>query len=251
MAQSYTKYDFDYDGWRTLALCGFIPNNIEDVGPRYVVEKSNSSYGRKAPQWTETKTNNAICAGLSLKDPQSQSFVDACLRHEDLMVLCRKGPHGEIIRSDKRLVGAERRTADTRAGLKKTPWDQADAVFFQDSVLEEARPLIYSGKYLDDCYQVAIVHDGEGEVQEFINELVKIWYGVYGVDEFRDLLAEIGHQYLDNEELEVDEKPRPNEIPILPNTELDVILSYKQLWGRTPREGRLADDEVQLEVIPL
>ncbi|KAF9563842.1 hypothetical protein CPC08DRAFT_307163 [Agrocybe pediades] len=251
LAQSYTKYDFNYDGWRTLALCGFIPNNIEDVGERYTIEKSNSWYGRKAPQWTETRTNNAICVGLSLNDPKSQLFVDACLRQEDLMVLCRKGPNGNIIRSEKRLVGAERRTADTRAGLKKTPWDQADAVFFQDSVLEEARPLLYAGKFLDDCYQIAIVDDGEGDVQDFISKLAKLWYEAYEVDDFRDLLAEIGHQFLDDEELEVDDNPRPNEIPILPNTELDVLVSYKKLWGRIPREGRLADDEVQLEVIPL
>lgn len=250
LAQSHTKFEFKYEGSRQLSLCGFIPNVIEDVGTRNRVEKCNCFIKKNRPHWTETKLNNAMCVGLSLTDPKTQLFVNACLRRSDFMVLCRKGSDGRLIRS-KPLCGTEVRKADTRAGLKKTPWSQKDAIYFQDSILEEARPIISYGKALGDCFQVAIVDGGDGDVQNFVDKLVKIWYQIYEVEDFRELLVLIGQPYLDTEELEVDEIQRPYSIPIIPNIELDVLTSYKKLWGRAPREGRLVDDEIQIEMVAI
>ncbi|KAJ3508643.1 hypothetical protein NLJ89_g5641 [Agrocybe chaxingu] len=248
LAQSQIRYEFNFDGCRVLSLCGFIPNVIENVVPRYQVEKCNCFFEGNKPHWTETKANNAICVGLSLNDPKTQLFVNACLREPDFMVLCRKGPTGRLIRS-KPLWGTEVRKADTRAGLKKAVWDQREAIHFQDSVLDEARPLTAPDKYLDDCFQVAIVDGGEGDMQATINKLVKVWYRIYEVEDFGGLLLKIGNPYLTSEELEVDEKRNRKGSPLTPNLELDVLASYRRLWGHGPREGRLVDDEIDIEIV--
>ena len=248
LAQSHTKYEFKYEGSRQLSLCGFIPNVMEDVGTRNMVDKCNCWVTKNRPHWTETKLNNAICVGLSLNDPKTQLFVNACLRHPDFMVLCRRGSDGRLIRS-RPLCGTEVRKADSRAGLKTTPWSQKDAIFFQDSILDEARPIVSCDKVLDDCFQVAIVDGGEGDMQTFVDKLVQMWYKVYEVEDFKGLLVRIGQPYLDSEELEVDESHKPYTTPIVPNIEFNVLESYKKLWGRSPREDRLVDDEIQIEMV--
>ncbi|KAF9045507.1 hypothetical protein BJ165DRAFT_1594537 [Panaeolus papilionaceus] len=250
LAQSYTRYDYRYQGSRELSLCGFIPNNIENFGPRYKVEKCNCFFDRNTPHWTEVKSNNVICAGLSLNDPKTQLFVNACLRHPDFMVLCRKGPSGRIIRS-RPLCGTRVRKATTRAALKNTPWDLTEDVFFQDTVLEEACPLVSPDTHLRDCFQIVIVDDGEGEVEDFVEKLVKVWYQIYSVDNFRGLIAAIGNPYLDSGELEIEmDRLALNINPIIPNLEFNIQNSYMRLWARTPDEGRLADDEVDIEIVP-
>ncbi|KAF8960870.1 hypothetical protein BDZ97DRAFT_1905721 [Flammula alnicola] len=210
LAQSQIKYDFKYGGCRVLAICGFVPNNIEDFGPRYKIEKCNCLVKHNKPHWTEIRSNNTIC---------TQDFVNACLRHP---TLCAKRRHP--------------------LGLKKAPWDPTEATYFKDSILEEARPLTSLDHQLDDCFQVAIVDGGEGELE-------KLWYQVYEVDGFRDLLSDIGYSYLDSGELEVYEDRKQALGPLIENTELDRLAAYKRLWGRGPREGRLVDDEIEIEVI--
>lgn len=246
LAQSYVKYEYDYEGSRTLSLCGFIPNGIEDFGPRYKVEKCNCFFDHNKPHWTETKTNNVICVGLSLTDPKTQLFVNACLRNPDLMVLCRKGSNGRLIRS-RPLCWTQVRKADTRAGLKAAPWNSYETVYFEDSLLEEAQPLVGPNRQLDDCFQIAIVDGGEGEVEDFVDKLAKLWYQVYEVEDIRGLLVEIGGPLLEDGELEIETRKKKNRLPLIPNMELDVMKSYRRLWGKGPREGRLVDDEVYLQ----
>lgn len=249
MAQSNLRFEFNYDGSPALSLCGFIPNVIEDVGQRYQIEKCNCIFGTcNRPHWTENKNNNVICAGLSLDDPKSQLFVNACLRRPDFMVLCRKGADGRLIRS-RPLYGSQRRRANTRAGLKTAPWDREGDVLFQDSILDEARPLISQGSHLEDCFQIAIVDGGEGDMKDFIGTLVEIWYQIYQVDDLKGLLSDIGGSYLDSGELEIGENKFEGKSLIVPNTEVDILASYKRLWRRGPREGRLADDESHIEII--
>ncbi|KDR77160.1 hypothetical protein GALMADRAFT_433037 [Galerina marginata CBS 339.88] len=248
LAQSHTKYDFDIEGSRTLALCGFVPNSIDSGGPRYYIEKDNRRTKGNKPLWRESKTNHVICAGLSLTDPKTQVFVNACLRHPNFMVLCRKGADGRPIRS-KPLCGTEYRMADTRAGLKNAKWDPTSAVLFVDTVLEEARPLIFADKHLGDCFQIVIVNGGEGEVEDFVERLNQVWYQVYEVDNFTELVALIVQPYADDKELEVDDDEASDAVHIVPNVEPDVSKSYSELWNRAPRSGRLVDDEMGVEAI--
>ncbi|PPR03389.1 hypothetical protein CVT24_012514 [Panaeolus cyanescens] len=251
LAQSYTKYNHGYQGSRELSLCGFIPNTIDRLGPRYTVEKSNRFFDRRnTPLWTEIQTNYIICAGLSLTDPKTQLFVNACLRHPDFMVMCRKGPNGRIIRT-KPLCGNRVRKATTRAALKNTPWDPTEDIVFQDSVLEEAWPLLSRDTHLQDCFQIAIMDGGEGEMEDFVQKLVKVWFQVYGVDDIHGLLKAIGNPYTESGELEVEmERLATHTDPIIPNLEFDIQKSYMRLWARTPDDGRLADDEIDIEFVP-
>lgn len=231
-----------------MSLCGFVPNGIEDFGPKYKVEKSNCFFDHNKPHWTETKSNNAICVGLSLTDPKTQLFVNACLRHPDLMVLCRKGANGRLIRSGP-LCCTQVRKADTRAGLKVAPWNIHETVCFRDSLLEEARPLLGRDRQLDDCFQLAIVDGGEGDVEDFVDKLAKLWYQVYEVEDIRGLLVEIASPLLEDGELEIESRKSTNRLPLILNMELDVMLSYRRLWGKGPREGQLVDDEDYLQTL--
>lgn len=245
LAQSYLRYDFEYDGYHSLVLCGFIPNNIENFGPRYIIKKDNSYNKHHRPQWSETKSNYAICVGLSLTDPKSQEFVNACLRHSDLQVLCRKGRDGRLIRS-KPLLGTQTRVAESRAALKQKPWDVQNAMYYQDSILQDALPIVSSTQRLEDCFQVAIVDNGDGDMQDFVDKLEKIWFEVYDAEELKDLLHDIGGPYLHRKELEIDDTRAEPHSPVMPSTEPDIMVSYERLWGRAPREGRLVDDEINV-----
>ncbi|KIM41427.1 hypothetical protein M413DRAFT_18954 [Hebeloma cylindrosporum] len=245
LAQSYLRYDFGYDGYHSLALCGFIPNNIEDLGPRYSIKKDNSFNKHDRPQWTETKSNYAICVGLSLTDPRSQEFVNACLRHPDLQVLCRKGRDGRLIRS-KPLLGTQTRVAESRAALKTKQWDVRNAMYFNDTILQDALPVVSATQRLEDCFQVAIVDDGDGDMQDFVDKLEKIWFEVYDAEALGDLLRDIGGPYLHSKELEFDDTRTKPHSPLMPTTEPDILVSYERLWGRAPREGRLVDDELNV-----
>lgn len=243
LAQSAIRYQWKYNATRELGLCGFIPNVIEDVGPRYQTEKCNCPTKLcDRPHWTEIKNNNAICVGLSLSDPNANLFVNACLRDPDLMVLCRKGPNGLKIRS-KPLCGSRFRRATSRAGLKNAEWDHKHDTFFKDTVLEEACPLLSAGKRVLDCFQVAIVDGGEGGVAEFLDKLLAIWRQVHDVEDFKGIISAVGGPLLDTGEFEADEIRRNGQSPLIPNLESDLLVSYKRLWGRGPREGRLVDDE--------
>jgi len=245
LAQSHIRYDFGYDGYHSLALCGFIPNKIEDFGPRYSIKKDNGYNKHHRPQWSETKSNYAICVGLSLTDPKSQGFVNACLRHSDLLVLCRKGRNGRLIRS-KPLLGTQTRIAESRAALKEKPWDVRNAMYYQDTILQDALPMVSTSQRLEDCFQVAIIDDGEGNMQDFVDKIEKIWFEVYDAEKLGDLLRDIGGPYLQRKELEWDNTRTKPQSPLMPTTEPDIMVSYERLWGRAPREGRLVDDEINV-----
>jgi len=221
-------------------LCGFVPNHIEDIGPRFSIEKDNAYGKHYKPRWTEIKSNPAIFAGLSLTDPKSQEFLNACLRSQDFQVLCRKGRDGRLIRS-RDLCGQRRRTAETRAALKNMPWDSAKV--FGDAILIKALPMVNFDRRLNDCFQVAIVDDGDGDIHDFVAKLQQIWVDVYDAKDPPGLFSKLGIPYLESQELEMNIGDCPGPL-ITPNTESDVLISYKRLWGRGPREGRLADCEI-------
>lgn len=245
LAQSDTKYDLGYERSCVLSLCGFICNAIEDVGPRYQIEKCNCIFDRNTPHWSETKNNLIICAALSIQDPKSQPFVNACLRHPDFMMFIKKGEKGRVIRTKNRIGASRVRQATTRAGLKKTPWEEAEEpLYFMDNVLEQSVPRISATQKIEDCFQVAIIDCGEGEVKDFVDKLVKIWLKVYGLDDFRDLLFTVGEAYIEVGEIQLGEKEKR----LIKNREEDILKSYKLMWGRGPREGHLADDEAEIKV---
>ncbi|KIM42093.1 hypothetical protein M413DRAFT_444562 [Hebeloma cylindrosporum] len=244
LPQPNLRYDFEYDGFPMLALCGFIPNDITDPGPRFIIEKDNA-YGKfYKPRWTEIKTNPVICVGLSLTDPKSQEFLNACLRHQDLEVLFRKGRDGRVIRSMD-FCAQRRRTAETRAALKDMPWDSVK-LFVDEGVLGKALPIVTLGRRLDDCFQVGIIDDGDGDMHDFVDKLLQIWLDIYDVKDAPELFREIGIPYLENYEVEMDMGARKtcSDFVILSNTAPDVLISYKHLWGRAPREGQLVDDKM-------
>jgi hypothetical protein len=240
IAQSSLKYEFEYEGARTLVLCGFVPNAMVSLGPRFTISKTKCTFERNIHHWAETQTNQVICAGLSLTDPKSQAFVNKCLKHPDFMVLVRKGANGRIIRSTPKIWAEKVREAHSKAELAKISWDSVKHVaYFQDSVLEEAKPIIsVLGDRVDDCLQVAIVDRGKGEMADFVLKLEQIWLEVYEVESLAELLAEIGDPLLDSGEIELKANKATE---MVPNVEEDVVKSYKRLWGVVPKT--LADDE--------
>lgn len=117
-------------------------------------------------------------------------------------------------------------------------------MYYQNSILQDALPIVSSDRRLEDCFQVAIVDNGDGNIQDFVNKLEKIWFEVYDAEGLRDLLRDIGGSYLHTKELELDDtKAEPYSL-VMPSTEPDIMVSFERLWGRAPREGRLVDDEI-------
>lgn len=245
LAQSDTKYELGFERSRVLGLCGFVCDGIDDVGSRYQIEKCNCLFDRNTPHWSETKNNFIICAALSLQDAKSQSFVNACLRHPDFKMFIKKGEKGRVLRPKDRVGAALVRQATTRAGLKRTPWEEAEeAVYFLDNVLEQSTPRISATQTIEDCFQVAIIDCGEGEMKDFVEKLVEIWLKVYGLDDFRDILYAIGEAYITMGEIQVSKE----DVRLIKSREDDILKSYQLLWGRSPREGHLADDEAAIKV---
>ena len=123
-------------------------------------------------------------------------------------------------------------------------------MYYQDTILQDALPMVSTSKRLEDCFQVAIIDDGEGNMQDFVDKLEKIWFEVYDAEKLGDLLRVIGSPYLQRKELEWDNtRPEPQskpQSPLMPTTEPDIMVSYERLWGRAPREGRLVDDEINV-----
>ena len=193
-------------------------------------------------------TNQLVCAGLSLTDPKSQAFVNKCLRHPDFMVLVRKGAKGRIIRSAKKIWARKTRRGLSKAELATIPWDSTkEVVYFRDTILEEAWPIIsFVGDKLEDCLQVVIVDHGEGEMEDFVIKLERIWLEVYGVEDRYELLGELGDPLIERGEIEL--KEDTDEFgPMVPNIEGDLRKSYQRLWGVDPKA--LADDEFPNKLI--
>ncbi|KAF7366312.1 FAD-binding-3 domain-containing protein [Mycena sanguinolenta] len=241
LSQSNLKYDIPYDGSKVLSLCGFIPNSVDTFPPRSVVSKCNCVYNG-VPHWEETAVSYVLCAGLPLTDPQSSVFVNACLRDPSLMVIVRKGAAGCIIKSVERVWAERMRHANTRAGLKTAEWDPARAVYYQDSVLEEACPRVYDTKVLEDCFQVVLVDGGQGTMADFVKKISDIWLDkVYKVADTIQLITEIAIPIVKSGELEIDYGKRGPAL-VMANLETDVLKAYKRLWGRAPVE--LVDDDI-------
>lgn len=184
-----------------------------------------------------------MCAGLSLNDPRSQKFLNACLRHPDFQLLIRKGKDGRVIRSAQSIWATRIRHANTRAGLQKVSWDTVeDVTYFKDSLLQESRPLITSTQKIEDCFQVAIIDSGEGDLKDFVRKLAEKWYEVYGVKDIAGLINLLVNPYVDNGELEL-LSPSTADWYLVPNVEVDILKSYRRLWGMSPRQGMLPNDD--------
>jgi hypothetical protein len=248
LSQSRLKYEIPYDGSKILSLCGFIPNSIDAFPPRSVITKCNCVFNG-VPHWEETGVSYVICAGLSLTDPKSQIFVNACLRDPTLMVLVRKGVDGRIIRSAERIWAERMRNANTRAGLRTAPWDVSRTVYYQDTVLEEAQPQVYEGEVLADCFQVVLVDGGDGSMADLVKKISQIWLEkVYKIEDIMTLIGDIAMPFIDSGELEIDRRKKRGPVIIVPNLEMDVHAAYKRLWGYAPVELTADDDDVPLRI---
>jgi hypothetical protein len=236
LKQSSIRYEFGFDATRLITLCGFIPNGIERFSSRYTVEKCNCPFDRKTAHWSETKRSFGLYAGLSSKDPKSQMFVNACLRHPDFMVMVRNGANGKIIKAPKRIWALRTREASTRAGLRKVPWDSCQkTIHLMDTILDEAQPVVpRTHERIKDCLQVVILDGGEGEWQDFFCKLRDVWCEVYQVTNAQELLQEITEPYFISSDLEVAESRKVDVYPIIPNIEEDLSKAYKQLWDTLP-----------------
>jgi len=243
LAQTRLKYSFDVDKTKTLSLCGFVPNEIDSTCSRYFVDKCNCPFKKNTAHWQEMRTNFVMCVGLSLNDPKSQKFLNACLRHPDFQLLIQKGKDGRVIRSAPSIWATRVRHASTRAGLQKVPWDSVeDVTYFTDSLLQEARPLITSTQKIEDCFRVAIIDSGEGDMTDFACKLAEKWYEVYGVEDIGGLINLMANPYVDSGELELIDSTTADWY-LVPNVEVDILKSYRRLWGMSPRQGTLPNDD--------
>jgi hypothetical protein len=215
-----------------IILCGFIPNHIEASHPRYSVSKCNCTFRQNTAHWMETKRSMGIYAGLSLKDPKSHLFVNACLRHPDFMLMVRKGADGKVIKAPKEIWASRMREAPTRAGLQKVPWDSCQqTMYLSDTILKEAQPIIpHTKTRIQDCLQVVILDGGEGEWDDFLCKLRDVWYGVYKVNNVEELVREISGPYFLSGDLEIVDTWGPEVYPVIPNIEMDLEKSYTALW---------------------
>jgi hypothetical protein len=215
-----------------IAICGFIPNGIDRPQPRYTVSKCNCAFKTNTAHWMETKRSFRVFAGLSLKDPKSHLFVNACLRHPDFMMMVRKGADGKIIKVPKDIWAMKTREAPTKAGLQKVSWDSChQTVHMTDGILYEAQPIIaHFQARIQDCLQVVIFDGGEGEWVDFLRKVRDVWYGVYKVNNVDELVKEISGPYFVSEDLEVMDTWGPGVYPVTPNTEMDLSKAYQNLW---------------------
>ncbi|KAK7042185.1 FAD-binding-3 domain-containing protein [Favolaschia claudopus] len=244
--QSALRYEFPYDGAKVLSLCGFIPNSIDTFPPRSVISKCNCIYNGQ-PHWEETSVSYVLCAGLSLNDPSSGAFVNACLRDPSLMVVVRKGAKGRVIKSVERVWAERMRQANTRAGLRIASWDPARTVYYQDSVLEEACPRVFGTEVLEECYQLVLVDGGAGSMADFVKKLSDIWLEkVYEVGDVMELMMQLALPIVKSGELEIKYKGKRGPAMVVGNIEMDVLAAYKKLWGRTPAE--LVDDDIDVPI---
>jgi hypothetical protein len=241
--QSNLRYEIPYEGSKVLGVCGFLPNKIGHFPPRPIVNRCNCNCVHSGlPHWAETGVTYVLCAGLPLSDAKSQAFVNACLRDPKLMVLVRMGAHGRIIRSTARIWARRVRCASTRAGLQTATWDPARTVYHPDTVLDEARPLVYDGAVLEKCFQLVLFDGGDGSMADFVAHITRIWLEtVYRVPDEARLIDEVAAPFISSGELEI--VPLADRPPtIMPNLERDVLRAYEGLWGAAP--ATLPEDDV-------
>lgn len=241
--QSNLRYEIPYEGSKVLGVCGFLPNKIGHFPPRPIVNRCNCNCVHSGlPHWAETGVTYVLCAGLPLSDAKSQAFVNACLRDPKLMVLVRMGAHGRIIRSTARIWARRVRCASTRAGLQTATWDPARTVYHPDTVLDEARPLVYDGAVLEKCFQLVLFDGGDSSMADFVAHITRIWLEtVYRVPNVAQLIDEVAAPFISSGELEI--VPLADRPPtIMPNLERDVLRAYEGLWGAAP--ATLPEDDV-------
>jgi len=107
----------------------------------------------------------------------------------------------------------------------------SDVVYFDDSILEEAWPIVsVLGDKLEDCLQVVIVDRGEGEMEDFVLKLEQVWLEVYGARDMYDLLQLLGNPLIESGEIDFNINKVKEVFPMVPNVEENVMKSYKGLW---------------------
>lgn len=240
LSQSRLQYQFDFEGARTLVMCGFIPNEITSTGPRREIHKQKCHFNKSCVHWQETLNSQVICAGLSLTDPKSQAFVNKCFKHPDFMVMVRKGKDGRLIKSSPRIWAVKSRDGHAKAELTNAPWDKM--TYFKDTLIEETHPIVsVMGDKMEDCLQVAIIDVGDGEIQDLVLKVEKVWLEVYETDAVTGIVGAICEPLVGEGELEFKPNKVKGDFPLVPNLEQDVVKSYRRLWGVEPKS--LADDE--------
>ncbi len=226
-----------------LTLCGALINSLEGAQffSRFSIDKYNGSDGK--PQWSETESNFAVCMGLSLNDPKSEAFAQACAEEPDFMALYRAGVDAQVTRSVPKIWAKRIRRASTRAALKKAPWDDVrSTLYFRDSLLQECFPMISPPRAVEDCFQLAVIDTKEDNISGVVAKLAKVWMKVYKTDCIHELCDAVAMPYVDSGELEMVKEHSPCDgtsgcckvNPFLPGTESDILSSYKRLWETTP-----------------
>ncbi|KAG6380202.1 hypothetical protein JVT61DRAFT_8293 [Boletus reticuloceps] len=172
LSQKHLEYDFSIDGSRELILAGFILAYILLASPRHsITYKECGSHS----VWEETECNLSLYAGLSLSDPKGQVFVNACIRHPDLMAMLRKGANARVIRSSSVVWTSRRRHARSRSALAGMPWEKTtDVASLSDSALEDAQPSGWARTKIADCMQVVVVDTGKGTMSDFVRQVYRV-----------------------------------------------------------------------------
>lgn len=234
LSQTYPKYDFSFDGSRELILAGFIPTDIPLTSPRHSIICKESGSHSAGLVWEETKRNLTLYASLSLTDPMAQAFVNACIRHPDLMVMLRKGADARIIRSSSVVWTARRRHAQSPSGLASVSWEKTtDVVRLSDLALEDTQPFGLAHEKIADCMQVIVVDAGEGTMGDFVRKLVEVWCRVYNVGDKDELYNALRDPYETAGELVEYQK-------VTGKIALDY---YQSLWGCVPSPMLVEDPE--------
>ena len=228
LSQSYLKYEFGFDGSRELLMAGFIPNDIPLSSPRHSIIFKESG----GPIWEETKRNLSLYGGLSLNDPMAQAFVNACIRHPDLMVMLRKGADARIIRSSSVVWTCRKRHARSPSALASVPWEKTtDVVSLSDSALEDAQPSGLAHEKIAHCMQVVVVDASEGTMGDFVRKLVEVWCQIYHVSDKVGLYDALKGPYEVTGELEEYQE-------VTRKVALDC---YQNLWGCRPSAALVKD----------
>lgn len=225
LSQRHIKYDFRFDGSRELILAGFIPNDIPFCSPRHSIICKESGLHCAGPVWEETKRNLSLYGGLSLSDPMAQMFVNACIRHPNLMVMLRKGEDARIIRSSSVVWTSRKRCAQSLSLLASVPWEKTtDVVSLSDLALEDAQPTGWGHEKIANCMQVIVVDASEGTMGDFVRRLVEVWCEVYHVRDKDGLYDAVKGPYEASGELEEYQEV----------TRKIALGYYQSLWGCRP-----------------
>ncbi|OJA18282.1 hypothetical protein AZE42_05879 [Rhizopogon vesiculosus] len=235
LSLSCLKYANGFDGAKELILAGFIPRTIPLSSPRHSITCTDNGSYCPGPTWEETKSNLSLYGALSLNDPKAQAFVNACIRHPDLMVMVRKGAGGRVICSRPVVWTSRKRRARSQSGLASVPWEKTrDVVHCQDGVLEAARPSGWKHPQIADCLMVVLVDGREGNMGDFVRKLVEIWCRVYRVEDREELYCVLERPFVEAGELEKCTCCRHEITFTLPTIHGNVVSAYDSLWRTVP-----------------